>query len=454
MADLGKLGREDDDRAADLRRRPRGTAASPRSAAAPARAGARPDQGGAGAAAERGGAAGLLRGDHARQRAPDPERRDRTGRSWPEPRRARRADALDLARGRFCRRSCGPRARRCVHVGRREGREVLRRLARGSTRRCRSWPRPPTGGSSPRTAGRRRPAAAAARGGARPPRALPVSRLSYSGLEAYRRCALPLLPRARRCGCGRSMAAARPMPRASRRRSAERAGARHGSCTSCSSSSTSSARAPPAAEAGGRAARGATASASRAADVEDLAAMVERFARLAAARADRRGAPRPHRAAVRVHARARHGAGGREPARATGWWTCTRPSDGANPRSWSTTRATRSTGCDPAEIMRREPTRTQRLVYALAALRSGGAVGRGRPLLPGAPGRAGGRRVRGGRRCRGSRRAARAGGGRHRGPLRAHRRSRTASCAATAPAGRRSAAGTRASTLAERKPPV
>ena len=52
------------------------------------------------------------------------------------------------------------------------------------------------------------------------PRALPVSRLSYSGLEAYRRCSLPLLPRARRCAC----APVEPPPRSGRERAERSAG--------------------------------------------------------------------------------------------------------------------------------------------------------------------------------------------------------------------------------------
>ena len=58
----------------------------------------------------------------------------------------------------------------------------------------------------------------------RAPRALPVSRLSYSGLEAYRKLRLPLLPRSGRCGLGQSSRAGGARRRARSRRRAREGG--------------------------------------------------------------------------------------------------------------------------------------------------------------------------------------------------------------------------------------
>ena len=210
------------------------------------------------------------------------------------------------------------------------------------------------------------------------------------------------------------------------------------------------ARGPPAARGGGlhraRGARAPSASAEviealgqpvRAEEVEDVTGLVAGFVGSALARADRRGRARARRAAVRLHAghrRRAQPAGRRHRGRA---------------RARGPTRvlvvdykSDRLEGAEPAERVEGAYA-IQQLVYALAALRSGAARAEvaycflERPDEPGDPRLRG----RGGRRARG--RAARAHRRGVRGPVRAHRRSPTAACAPTAPAARRCAAGTR-----------
>ncbi len=151
--------------------------------------GARGDRGGAAPARRPGGAAGVLRGDDARPRAPDRQRRHRP-REVARAQAARRADGLDLARARAGPPDPGHRGRvRARDAGRARGAGALRGVHAGGCwrQRCRAsrgrrvrW--------RPRTARRRggvQPALLAAVEAAGAP---PLGRLSYSSLENYRRC--------------------------------------------------------------------------------------------------------------------------------------------------------------------------------------------------------------------------------------------------------------------------
>ena len=266
------------------------------------------------------------------------------------------------------------------------------------------------------------------------PRALPVSRLSYTGSRPTGAAATASTSSGR-CACRASSRRSRAGAAARGRASARCCAAR--SCTSCSSGSTSRRPARARRRRGRGADRGHGATV-RPEEVADLRDMVERFAaselreRIARARrvrtelpfaftldAARRGRAQP--AGQRRRRRARDG--GR-----TGCWS-------------STTRATRSTGATPAELTA-ESYATQRLVYALAGLRAGAERVEVALLLPRAPRRAGGRGVRGRRR-----RPARGASCSSSPPAwwRAASSpppSRTGSCAATARAGPRCAPGT------------
>ena len=347
----------------------------------------------------------------------------------PRARRAVRADALGLAG--LLRRAAQPTARR----GRARGPSAAaarcawrwRRLTPAhAARRCssprtsRRWrPRPPAPAGG-RPAGRARAGGRARAAGAP---GQPPELLGPRGLPAL---PLPLLPRAlarpaRRVDPPRGPGASRP-----RRASARCCAA--ASCTCCSRSSTSSARGLPDAESVAALIERHGAPV-REEDVDDLRAMVERFAGSDAARAHRRGAPGAHRAAVRVHPRAP--GGGRAPARGERRGGRARHRAGRRARRGLQER--RARGPRPRGAVRRAPTPRSGSCTGSPTLRAGAAArGRG-ALLPRAARRPGGGRVRrrGRRRARGAAAGGRARGGG--GPLRAHRRARTASCARDCP---------------------
>ena len=234
VADLGKDGREDDGAAADLRRRPRrpaaGLARRRRGRQRAARARSRQSRSEDDEEEER---RIFYVARHARPGAPGAQRRHR-------PREARRSPSRWRSRCAGWRRAgCCPEAATCASRPELRGPASVRRALPPAPDRV---ARPPPGA---RAASERRRASPARAGAVPAPRALPVSRLSYSGLEAYSRCGYRFYLSAR-CGCRRVGAAARAPSRCPRRRLARRCCAAR-SCTSCSSSSTSRARPCPAA---------------------------------------------------------------------------------------------------------------------------------------------------------------------------------------------------------------
>ena len=269
------------------------------------------------------------------------------------------------------------------------------------------------------------------------PEALPVSRLSYSGLAAYRRCGYRFyleralrLPRARR----------RPRARGPRRPRAEdalpAAAARRRWCTSCWRSWTSRAPAAPAGRARGRGRSRPRASRCAPDEVDDVTGLVAGFAGSALARADRRRRAGARRAAVRLHAGHRRRA---QPADR-------RHRRRARPRGRR--RAGRGLQERPARGRRARRPGRGRLRDPAAGVRAGraalgGGRGGGGLLLPRAPGRArsprtyeAGEAARWRPSCASSPRACRRAAS-------SPRRARTAACAPTARAARRCAAGTR-----------
>ena len=314
-----------------------------------------------------------------------------------------------------------------------------------SGRRARGWRLPPatlpscsagTRARGPRR--RRRPSRQLELGALPAPRALPVSRLSLLGLEAYKRCSYRFyLERALRLPTGR--AAARAPSRCRRapglgallrgtlvHELLERLDFRRPRCRPDEEVAALIERH------GGDGARPE--------EVADLRDMVERFAGSALCERLARRRARADRAAVRVHARRRRARGGRS-LLVNGFVDVHAEED--DRLLIVDYKSDALDGRDPAELTAegvRDP--AARLRAGRAAL--GRAEGRGGLLLPRAA-----RTSRPSRRspaptpaARGS--AARAGPRRRGGPLRAQPHAASASSAPTAPDGPRSAPGTRA----------
>ena len=194
------------------------------------------------------------------------------------------------------------------------------------------------------------------------PRALPVSRLSYSGLEAYRRCSYRFyLERALRLPRAESPAAPGDLPEGG-------LGALlRGSLVHELLERLDFERPAVASEAEVARARRVARRHREAGGDRRPARHGRALRRLGAVRAHRAGrneCARSCRSPSRCRRRGRADAA----CSSTAWWTCT-PSSPTG-CSWSTTRATPSTGRDPVELTA-ESYSTQRLVYALAGLRSG-----------------------------------------------------------------------------------
>ena len=272
--------------------------------------------------------------------------------------------------------------------------------------------------SSARRLGRRSRAAAAARGrgGRRRAAGRPAQLLEPRELPALR---LPLLPRARGCGCSGRWPSS-PTPRASRVPEAlSGLRARLRGARAARALDFAPPGGCPSAEEVGERLEAHGAQLSSAADVEDIRDLVERFVGSALRARLARGAPRSA-ASCRSRSRSRpHGAAGAA-CWSTAWWTCTRRARERTCSS-STTRATRS---------RRA---TRRRYATRSTARSGSstrlprcAPGRRRVevvhLLPRAPGRAGDRRMFRPRTCRGWSASCSSWRRRGRGPLRAHGR--------------------------------
>ena len=190
------------------------------------------------------------------------------------------------------------------------------------------------------------------------PRALPVSRLSYSGLEAYRRCgyrfylqrALRLAPVATPAGAP----AAEPGISALLR----------GTVVHGLLERLDFARPAVPSEEDVAAAIEQHGIEALPADVVDVRDMVERLAGCGADEPDRCGRPRAHGAALRVHARCGQPQPAHQRSRGRAWPTRARA------RSSSTGRAMPSASVEPEELTR-DHYATQRIIYALAALRAG-----------------------------------------------------------------------------------
>ena len=197
--------------------------------------------------------------------------------------------------------------------------------------------------------------------------------------EPARALRLPLLPGTRAAACPRSRRRRRG-PRGEGLEARARGTLVH---RAAGDASTSRARRAAAERIAARA-RASSASSAGAGEREEIAALIA-AARCASplARADRRGAAAPARAPVRLQPRRRDAplvTRRDRPARARR----------RTARPWSsTTRATGSARSRSRGAGARATTRVQRLLYALAVLREGALVRRGRALVPRAPARAG-----------------------------------------------------------------
>ena len=326
-----------------------------------------------GAGGRRGGAAAVLRRPDARARAADPVRRDRRARAGPQPRPggppidwiARAVAGGPVAGGELERDWEGRVARvRCAT-----------QHARDAAARRRSQPRAPARAAAS-TALPAVPAAVPAR----PARAKPApQRLSYTQLSDYARCGYRFyLERVLR------------LPKVAPPPLLDGESSRRGDLAAAARLDRApGARGPglrPPAPPGEEAVEAARGGARRRADRRrgrGGPGLRRRVRGLAAVRAPGRGAHRPARGRVRVRARARR----RRPAghrlrRRAGRRRTTAA------RSSSTTRPTASPETDTPEPTSQRDYATQRLVYALAALRDGAPQRRGRPLPPRAPARA------------------------------------------------------------------
>ena len=244
----------------------------------------------------------------------------------------------------------------------------------------------------------------------------PVGRLSYSSLESYRRCGyrfyLERVARLQRAMAKLADAAGEPVPETL-------SGLVRGSVVHELLEHFDFARPvlPSAEEVAERLeAHGVS---FEAADLEGIRGPARALRRLRAARPAGGGVPGPQGAAVRLHAASARQVG-RQPARKRRGGRA-RAGAGERIRARRRLQERPGRGARPGGDMRREVRHPEAHIRACgAALR--GALGGGRAPLSGAPGRAGDRRILGRGPAAPGARAARSGGGRDRGSLRAHGR--------------------------------